>query len=76
VKQVRAEVLSTRKLGAYHSITLVAPEIAEKARPGQFLAIKMPEGREFLLRRHFAVHRGRSSSWSTPAAPGPTGSRA
>ena len=66
MKQVRAEVLSTRKLGAYHSITLVAPEIAEKARPGQFLAIKMPEGREFLLRRHFAVHQAsRRGGWGS-----------
>lgn len=65
MKQVRAEVLSTRKLGAYHSITLVAPEIAEKARPGQFLAIQMPEGREFLLRRHFAVHQAsRRGGWA------------
>jgi dihydroorotate dehydrogenase electron transfer subunit len=65
VKQVRAEVLSTRRLGAYHSITLVAPEIAEKARPGQFLAIQMPEGREFLLRRHFAVHQAsRRGGWA------------
>ena len=58
MKQVRAEILSTRKLGAYHSLTLVAPEIAEKARPGQFLAVKMPEGREFLLRRQFAIESG------------------
>jgi dihydroorotate dehydrogenase electron transfer subunit len=65
VKQVRAEVLSTRKLGAYHSITLVAPEIAEKARPGQFLAIEMPGDREFLLRRHFAVHQAsRRGGWA------------
>lgn len=65
MKQVRAEVLSTRRLGAYHSITLVAPEIAEKARPGQFLAIQMPEGREFLLRRHFAVHQAsRRGGWA------------
>jgi dihydroorotate dehydrogenase electron transfer subunit len=65
VKQLRAEVLSTRKLGAYHSVTLVAPEIAEKARPGQFLAIEMPEGRDFLLRRHFAVHQAsRRGGWA------------
>jgi dihydroorotate dehydrogenase electron transfer subunit len=65
VKQIRAEVLSTRTLGAYHSVTLVAPEIAEKARPGQFLAIKMPEGRDFLLRRHFAVHQAsRRGGWA------------
>ena len=78
VKQVRAEVLSTRKLGAYHSLTLVAPEIAEKARPGQFLAVQMPEGREFLLRRHFAIHQAsRRGGWAgtlefvvDPAGPG------
>jgi dihydroorotate dehydrogenase electron transfer subunit len=65
VTRVRAEILSTRKLGAYHSLTLVAPEIAEKARPGQFLAVKMPEGREFLLRRHFAVHQAsRRGGWA------------
>lgn len=65
MKQVRAEVLSTRKLGAYHSVTLVAPEIAEKARPGQFLAIKMPAGRDFLLRRHVAIHQAsRRGGWA------------
>jgi dihydroorotate dehydrogenase electron transfer subunit len=65
VKRVRAEILSTRRVGAYHAITLVAPEIAERARPGQFLAIKMPEGREFLLRRHFAIHQAsRRGGWA------------
>lgn len=65
MKRVRAEVLSTRKVGAYHSLTLVAPEIAEKARPGQFLAVAMPEGREFLLRRHFAIHQAsRRGGWA------------
>ena len=65
MKQVRAEILSTRKLGSYHSLTLVAPEIAEKARPGQFLAVRMPQGREFLLRRHFAVHQAsRRGGWA------------
>ncbi len=78
MKRVRAEVLSTRKLGSYHSLTLVAPEIAEKARPGQFLAVKVPEGREFLLRRHFAIHQAsRRGGWAgtlefvvDPAGPG------
>ncbi len=63
--RVRAEILSTRSIGAYHSLTLVAPEIAEKVRPGQFLAVQMPEGREFLLRRHFAVHQAsRRGGWA------------
>ena len=65
VKRVRAEVLSTRKLGAYHPLTVVAPEIAEKARPGQFVAVRMPEGREFLLRRHLAIHQAsRRGGWA------------
>ncbi len=65
MKRVRAEILSTRRLGAYHTITVVAPEIAERARPGQFLAIGMPEGREFLLRRHFAIHQAsRRGGWA------------
>lgn len=65
MKRVRAEILSTRSLGAYHTITLVAPEIAERARPGQFLAVRMPEGREFLLRRHFAIHQAsRRGGWA------------
>ena len=65
MRRTRAEILSTRRLGAYHSITLVAPEIAERARPGQFLAIHMPEGREFLLRRHFVIHQAsRRGGWA------------
>jgi dihydroorotate dehydrogenase electron transfer subunit len=65
LKQVRAEILSTREIGAYHSLTLVAPEIAEKAQPGQFIAVRMPEGRDFLLRRHFAIHQSsRRGGWA------------
>jgi dihydroorotate dehydrogenase electron transfer subunit len=65
VKRARAEILSSRKVGAYQSITLVAPEIAERARPGQFLAIAMPEGREFVLRRHFSIHQAsRRGGWA------------
>jgi dihydroorotate dehydrogenase electron transfer subunit len=65
VKRARAEILSTRRLGAYQTVTLVAPEIAERARPGQFLAIAMPEGREYVLRRHFAIHQAsRRGGWA------------
>ena len=65
MKRARAEILSTRRMGAFHSLTLVAPEIAERARPGQFLAVKMPSGREFLLRRHFAIHQAsRRGGWA------------
>jgi dihydroorotate dehydrogenase electron transfer subunit len=65
MKRARAEILSSRKVGAYHSITLVAPEISERARPGQFLAISMPEDREFVLRRHFSIHQAsRRGGWA------------
>jgi dihydroorotate dehydrogenase electron transfer subunit len=65
VKRVRAEILSTRRLGAYHQLTLVAPEIAERARPGQFVAIAMPDGRDFVLRRHYAIHQAsRRGGWA------------
>jgi dihydroorotate dehydrogenase electron transfer subunit len=65
VKRVRAEILSTRRLGAYQSLTLVAPEIAESARPGQFVAVSMPEDRGFLLRRHLTIHQSsRRGGWA------------
>jgi dihydroorotate dehydrogenase electron transfer subunit len=65
VKRVRAEILSTRTLGAYRSLTLVAPELAERARPGQFVAVAMPEDRTFLLRRHLTIHQSsRRGGWA------------
>jgi dihydroorotate dehydrogenase electron transfer subunit len=65
VRRVRAEILSTRRLGAYHGLTLVAPEIAERARPGQFVAIAMPEGREYVLRRYLSIHQAsRRGGWA------------
>ena len=65
MKRARAEILSTRRLGAFHALTLVAPEIAERARPGQFLAIEMPVGRDFVLRRHASIHQAsRRGGWA------------
>ncbi|MGI8695459.1 MAG: dihydroorotate dehydrogenase electron transfer subunit [Mycobacteriales bacterium] len=55
--QVRGEVLSRRRVGAYHQITLIAPGIADSARPGQFVALTVggePSG--LLLRRAFAIY--------------------
>ncbi|HEX8098755.1 MAG TPA: dihydroorotate dehydrogenase electron transfer subunit [Actinomycetota bacterium] len=57
MRQARCEVLSNRASGAYRSLTVVAPEIAEEARPGQFIEIAVPDGREMLLRRPFSIHR-------------------
>ena len=65
MKRVRAEVLNARKQGAYHSITIVAPDVAERVRPGQFLSIGMPPDRAFLLRRHFSIHQAsRRGGWA------------
>jgi dihydroorotate dehydrogenase electron transfer subunit len=65
MKRVRAEILNVRTIGAYRTVTLVAPDVAERARPGQFVAIAMPEGRDFLLRRHFTIHQAsRRGGWA------------
>jgi dihydroorotate dehydrogenase electron transfer subunit len=63
--EARCEVLSARRAGVYHSLTLVAPEIAEVARPGQFVEVATPEGRETLLRRPFSIHQAsRRGGWA------------
>jgi dihydroorotate dehydrogenase electron transfer subunit len=80
VRRVRAEVLNARRIGAYHSITIVAPEVAEKVRPGQFVSVAMPQGRTFLLRRQFSIHQAsRRGGWAgtlefvfDPRGPGTT----
>lgn len=58
--QVQGEVLATRRVGAYHAMTLVAPGIADGARPGQFVALAVggPET-SMLLRRAFAIYQVR-----------------
>lgn len=55
--QVLGEVLSLRKVGAYHAMTVVAPGIAELTRPGHFVAVQIggPDS-AMLLRRAFAIY--------------------
>jgi dihydroorotate dehydrogenase electron transfer subunit len=55
--QVQGEVLSVRRNGAYISMTVVAPGIAELTRPGHFVAVQVggPES-SMLLRRAFAIY--------------------
>ena len=61
----RCEVLSVRRAGAFAMVTLVAPEIAERARPGQFVQVAAPPGRELFLRRPFFVHEAsRRGGWA------------
>ena len=56
--QVRGAVLSTRRVGAYHHMALVAPGIAEHTRPGQFVALAVggPDT-ALVLRRAFSIYR-------------------
>ncbi len=56
--QVKGEVLSTRRVGAYVAVTLVAPGIAEHTRPGHFVALAVGgPASSMLLRRSFSIYR-------------------
>lgn len=59
--QVECEVISNRRVGAYHHLTLSAAGIAERARPGNFVAISVGDNRtSMLLRRSFAIYQSTS----------------
>jgi dihydroorotate dehydrogenase electron transfer subunit len=61
----KCEVLSAKKWGAYSSINLVAPQIADEASPGQFVQIAVPPGRDILLRRPFSIAQAsRKGGWA------------
>lgn len=53
----RCEVFSVQRVGDYFQFTVVAPEIARSARPGQFVAVAVGgENSAMLLRRAFALY--------------------
>lgn len=55
--QVRGEVLKVQRVGAYHQLTVVAPGIADTAKPGHFVAIAVGgEDSAMLLRRAFSIY--------------------
>ena len=56
--QVTGQVLSSRRVGAYHHLTLVAPGLAERTKPGHFVALAVG-GRDsgLTLRRAFSIYR-------------------
>jgi dihydroorotate dehydrogenase electron transfer subunit len=65
VIRTRCEVLSNRRAGAYVSLTLVAPDIADRAKPGQFVEVGVPEDKSFVLRRPFSIHQAsRRGGWA------------
>ncbi|NHC14029.1 dihydroorotate dehydrogenase electron transfer subunit [Motilibacter sp. E257] len=56
--QVRGEALSVRRVGAYYALTLLAPGVAERFRPGHFVALAIgDESSSMLLRRSFSIYR-------------------
>ncbi len=56
--QVRGEVLATRRVGAYRHLTLVAPGIAARTRPGHFVALAVGGPDTALtLRRAFSIYQ-------------------
>jgi dihydroorotate dehydrogenase electron transfer subunit len=56
--QVRGEVLARKRVGAYHLIEIAAGTVAERFRPGQFVALSVGgPASALLLRRSFAVYR-------------------
>src|SRR3954471_20071276 len=55
---VRGEVLATKTAGAFHHLTLVAPGIGERSRPGSFLAVSV--GEASMARRALWIHRVRA----------------
>ena len=58
VVQVTGELIASRRAGAYHHLTFVAPGVAEQARPGQFVALAIGgEDGAHLLRRCFSIHK-------------------
>jgi dihydroorotate dehydrogenase electron transfer subunit len=64
--QVRGTVLTVRRVDAYYAMTVVAPGIAARFRPGQFvtLAVGGPST-SMLLRRSFSIHDVRSDHGGT-----------
>ena len=56
---VTGELLASKRIGAHHHLTLVAPGVAERSRPGTFVALDT--GPERLARRAFWIHRVRPS---------------
>jgi len=55
---VTGELIAIRRVGAYHHLTFLAPAVAERARPGQFVAMAVGgDTSANLLRRCFSIYK-------------------
>ena len=53
-----SELVSNKKVGAYHHMVFSVGEIANVAKPGNFVAISVGgESSQLVLRRAFAIYR-------------------
>jgi len=65
--QVIGELIATRRVGAYHQLTFLAPGVAELGEPGQFVALAVGgDTTANLLRRCFSIHRADSTPIVSP----------
>jgi dihydroorotate dehydrogenase electron transfer subunit len=57
-KQIKAEIISNKKVGPYHHMVFAVGDIALSVRPGNFVAISVGgENSASILRRAFAIYR-------------------
>ncbi|MEW6594985.1 MAG: dihydroorotate dehydrogenase electron transfer subunit [Thermodesulfobacteriota bacterium] len=62
--QQKAEILRRETLAPeLIRLTFLAPDLAAAARPGQFLMLRVGEGRDPLLRRPLSIHQVTTSGW-------------
>jgi len=61
--QIKAKILSNKQISPGHfKMSLAAPSVAKKARPGQFIHVRCSDGIDPLLRRPLSIHRARSKT--------------
>jgi dihydroorotate dehydrogenase electron transfer subunit len=64
--QVKGTVLTVRRVDAYYAMTVIAPAVAARFRPGQFVAVAVGGPRtSTLLRRVFSIHEVRPDHGGT-----------
>ncbi|WP_188193122.1 dihydroorotate dehydrogenase electron transfer subunit [Nonomuraea sp. SYSU D8015] len=64
--QVTGTVLTTRRVDAYHALTVVAPGIAERFRPGHFVSVAVGGAyTSMVTRRAFSIHDVKSDYGGT-----------
>jgi dihydroorotate dehydrogenase electron transfer subunit len=64
-KQIAAEIISNKKIGAYNHMVFAVGEIASFCRPGNFVAISVGGSNSaMILRRAFAIYRVNEKSAS------------